>query len=139
MSGLCQHYQRWIHCWPEGFIPQLINLQLFAHKLIKWLPGECADWVFDNIMTWSYCLHRWYSMSWQIKTAFWMMSMHWTMKPSPPGTFLPQSGKPKFPIRNQNSLKVLLGIDLKIINLQKLERPFPSMPFTLGQLLGRGI
>ena len=35
-------------------------------KLIKckWLPGECADWFFDNIMTWSYCLHRrWYSMS----------------------------------------------------------------------------
>ena len=34
-------------------------------KLIKckWLPGECADWFFDNIMTWSYCLHRRYSMS----------------------------------------------------------------------------
>ena len=25
--------------------------------------GECADWFFDNIMTWSYCLHRRYSMS----------------------------------------------------------------------------
>ena len=21
-------------------------------KLIKWLPGECADWFFNNIMTW---------------------------------------------------------------------------------------
>ena len=40
-------------------------LQIF--KLIKCqlLPGECADWFFDNIMTWSYCLHRRYSMSWQ--------------------------------------------------------------------------
>ena len=28
-----------------------MNLQLLAHKLIKWLPGECADWFFDNIMT----------------------------------------------------------------------------------------
>ena len=37
----------------EGFIPWLINLQLFAHKFIKWLPGECADWFSDNIMTWS--------------------------------------------------------------------------------------
>ena len=27
------------------------------------LPEECADWFFDNIMTWSYCLNRWYSMS----------------------------------------------------------------------------
>ena len=31
----------------------------------KWLPGEGADWFLDNIMTWSYCLHRRYSMSWQ--------------------------------------------------------------------------
>ena len=46
-----QHYQRWIYCWPEVFIPRLINLQLFAHKLIKWLPEECADWFFGNIMT----------------------------------------------------------------------------------------
>ena len=65
ISGLCQHYQRWIYCWPEGFIPWLINFQLFAHKLIKWLRGGCADWFSDIIMTWSYCLHRWYSMSWQ--------------------------------------------------------------------------
>ena len=62
ISGLCQPYQRWIYCWPEDFIPWLITLQLFAHKLIKWLPGECADWFFDNIMTWSYCLHRRYSV-----------------------------------------------------------------------------
>ena len=27
------------------------------------MPGECADWFFDNIITWSYCLHRRYSMS----------------------------------------------------------------------------
>ena len=63
ISGLCQHYQCWICCWLEGFILWLMNLQLFAHKLIKWLPGECADWFFDNIMTWSYCLHRRYCMS----------------------------------------------------------------------------
>ena len=30
--------------------------------MIKWLPGECADWFFDNIMTWSYCFSRRYSM-----------------------------------------------------------------------------
>ena len=28
----------------------LTKLQLFAPKLIKWLPGECADWFFDNII-----------------------------------------------------------------------------------------
>ena len=63
ISGLCQHYQRWIYCWSEGFIPWLINLQLFLPKLIKWLPVECADWFFDNTMTWSYYFHRRYSMS----------------------------------------------------------------------------
>ena len=42
-----------IYCSPEGFISWLINLQLFAHQVIKWLPGECADWFFDIIMTWS--------------------------------------------------------------------------------------
>ena len=36
---------------------------LHIFKLIRWLPGECADWLFDNIMTWSYCVHRRYSMS----------------------------------------------------------------------------
>ena len=67
----CQHYyQQWIYCWSEGFIPWLINLQLFASKLIKWLPGECAYWFFDNIMTWSYCLHRRYSMSQQKNSIF---------------------------------------------------------------------
>ena len=40
-----------------------MNLQLFAHKLIKCLQGECAAWLLDNIMTRSYCLHRQYSMS----------------------------------------------------------------------------
>ena len=50
-------------------------------KLIKWLPAQCADWFFDSVMTWSYCLHRQYSMS-QQETAFWLMSMHWTVKPS---------------------------------------------------------
>ena len=63
IRGLCQQYQRWIYSWPEGFIPWLINLQLFAHTLIKWLPGECADSFFDITMTWLYCLHRRYSMS----------------------------------------------------------------------------
>ena len=36
-----------VYCCPNDFIPWLINLQLFA----KWLPGECADWFFGNIMT----------------------------------------------------------------------------------------
>ena len=27
------------------------SLQLFSHNLIKWLPGECADWFFDIIIT----------------------------------------------------------------------------------------
>ena len=45
----------------------LIYSCLQIYKLIKgkWLPGDCADWSFDNIMTWSYCLHRRYSMSGQ--------------------------------------------------------------------------
>ena len=41
-------------------------LQIFKLIKCKWLPGECADWFFDNIMIWSYCLHvlhRRYSMS----------------------------------------------------------------------------
>ena len=38
-------------------------LQIFKLIKCKWLPGECADWFFDNVMTWSYCLHRRYSMS----------------------------------------------------------------------------
>ena len=67
-SGLCQHYQRWIYCWPEGlFHGWLIYSHLQIFKLIKckWRPGECADWFLYNIMTWSYCFHRPYSMSWQ--------------------------------------------------------------------------
>ena len=47
----------------RSFVPWLINLQLFAPKLIKLLPGECADWFFDNIMRRSDCLNRRYSMS----------------------------------------------------------------------------
>ena len=38
-------------------------LQIFKLIKCKWLPGECADWFFDNIMTWSYCFHRRYNMS----------------------------------------------------------------------------
>ena len=38
-------------------------LQIFKLIKCKWLPGESADWFFDNIMTWSYCSHRRYSMS----------------------------------------------------------------------------
>ena len=52
-----------MYCWPEGFIPWFINLQPFSHNLIKWLPGECAHWFFDDIMTWSYCLYRRWSTS----------------------------------------------------------------------------
>ena len=61
ISGLCQHYLKFLfHGW-------LIYSYLQIFKLIKckWVPGECADWFFDNIMTWSYCLHRWHSMTWQ--------------------------------------------------------------------------
>ena len=69
----------WIYCWPEGFIPWLINLELFVPKLIKWLPGERADWFFDNIMTWkntafindTACPGR--------KIALWLTSMRWTV------------------------------------------------------------
>ena len=47
-------------CWLLQFLlkplPWLMNLQLFAHKLIKWLPGEWADWSFDNIMRFSLLL-----------------------------------------------------------------------------------
>ena len=38
-------------------------LQIFKLIKCKWLPGECAYYFFDNIMTWSYYLHRRYSMS----------------------------------------------------------------------------
>ena len=31
-------------------------LQIFKLIKCKWLPGECADWFFDNIMTWSACI-----------------------------------------------------------------------------------
>ena len=40
-------------------------LQIFKLIKCKWLSGDCADWFFDNIITWSYCLHRRYSMSQQ--------------------------------------------------------------------------
>jgi len=43
ISGLHQRYQRWIYCWPEGCIPWLMNLPLFARALDKWLPGARAD------------------------------------------------------------------------------------------------
>ena len=32
-------------------------LQIFKLIKCKWLPGDCADWFFDNIMAWSYWLH----------------------------------------------------------------------------------
>ena len=38
-------------------------LQIFKLIKCKWLPEECADWFFCNIMAWSFCLHRRYSMS----------------------------------------------------------------------------
>ena len=45
-------------------------LQIFQLIKCKWLPGECADCFFDIFMTWSYCLHRWYSMSRQKNRIF---------------------------------------------------------------------
>ena len=38
-------------------------LQIFKLIKCKWLPGECGDWFFDNIITWSYSMYRRYSMS----------------------------------------------------------------------------
>ena len=38
-------------------------LQVFKLIKSKWLPEECADWFCDNIMTWSCCRHRRYSVS----------------------------------------------------------------------------
>ena len=58
-------------------------LQIFKLIMCQLLPGECAHWFFDNIMTWSYCLHRRYSMSRQkIKTTFWRMSLRSTVNQS---------------------------------------------------------
>ena len=39
-------------------------LQIFKLIKCKWLPGECVGGFFDNIKTWSYCLHRRYNISW---------------------------------------------------------------------------
>ena len=55
-SGLSQHYQRWIYCWPDGlFHGWLIctHLQIFKFIKCKWLSGEYADWFFDNIRRYS--------------------------------------------------------------------------------------
>ena len=52
-------------------------LQIFKLIKCKWLPGECADWFFDNIITWSYSLYRRYSMSLQKNSI--LMSMRWTV------------------------------------------------------------
>ena len=51
------------HAWLIYYYLQIFNLI----KCYKWLPGECTDWFFDNIMTRSYCVHRRYSMSQQQK------------------------------------------------------------------------
>ena len=61
------------------FLGWLIYSYLQIFKLIKckWLPGECGDWFFDNIITWSYSLHRRYSMSRQKNSI--LMSMRWTV------------------------------------------------------------
>ena len=45
ISGISPHYQRWIYCWPEGFIPRLINLQLFANTLKVDQVQVIAWWV----------------------------------------------------------------------------------------------
>ena len=45
-------------------------LQIFKSIKCKWLPGECADWFFDNIMTWSYCMRKRYNMSRQKNSIF---------------------------------------------------------------------
>ena len=41
---------------------------IYSYLHIRWssvCQEEYADWFFDNIMTWSYCFHRRYSMSQQ--------------------------------------------------------------------------
>ena len=38
-------------------------LQIFKLIKCKWLSEEDADWFLDNIMTWTYCLHRRCTMS----------------------------------------------------------------------------
>ena len=52
-------------------------LQIFKLIKCKWLPGECADWFFDNIITWSYSLYRRYRISRQKNSI--LMSMRWTL------------------------------------------------------------
>ena len=37
-------------------------LQIFKLIKCKWLPGKWADWFFDNIMTWSYCMYGRYNI-----------------------------------------------------------------------------
>ena len=69
------------------FLGWLIYSYLQIFKLIKckWLPGECADWFFHNIITWSYCLHRRYSMSGQ-KTRM-LINVHTLNREPVPSSF----------------------------------------------------
>ena len=62
------------HVWLIYCYLQIFNLI----KCYKWLPGECTDWFFDNIVTRSYCVHRRYSMSQQKKKNKWACAEPWT-------------------------------------------------------------
>ena len=53
-----------MYCWPEGFIPWLINLQFIAQK---W-SSDCQGSVQIASLKWSFCFHRRYSMSPQKKS-----------------------------------------------------------------------
>ena len=80
ISGLCQLYQRWIYCWPEGFIPWLINLQPFDLNL-SWSSDSHGSVQIGSLTILSHdhiafiddtaCPGR--------KTAFWLASMLWTV------------------------------------------------------------
>ena len=68
-------------------------LQIFKLIKCKWLPGECADWFFDNIMTWSYCLHRQYSMSQQKNNI--LINEHVLNREPVPLTCIPLDNSPR--------------------------------------------
>ena len=81
ISGLCQHYQRWIYCWPEGFIPWLIN---FNYLHLSW-SSDCQESVRIGSLTTLWHDHIAFIDDIACpgrktrKTAFWLTSMRWTM------------------------------------------------------------
>ena len=97
-------------------------LQIFELIKYKWLPGECADWFFDNIITWSYCLQ--YSMS-QQKNSILINEHALNREPVPLKVF-----KSKCIVYSRNTL----GIPLNELNseVSKNVSKFLPMPFNLS-------